>query len=132
MAMPGEEFSCTGLAITVNREPNRDDFGNTLVDASGKPTYKLGFKIGGGIDQDNMASPFGYPDRGVYVTQIQPDSPADKGGLKLHDKILQFEGYDFTMVTHSQASKMIEKNVGKKPALGFIVHRAGLETMRNS
>lgn len=126
MALPGEEFSCTGLAITVHPEPTRDDFGNTLVDANGKPAFRLGFRFGGGIDQDNMKSPAGYPDRGIYVTQIQPDSPAAKGGLQLHDKILQFEGYDFTMVTHSQAQKMIEKKSQKKPALGFIVYRAGL------
>ena len=116
----------------------------------------LSIQFGGGIDQDNSKSPFGYPDRGIYVTQIQPDSPAAKGGLQLHDKILQFEGwlttwfcslfvrqqligfwselifynstpgYDFTMVTHSQAQKMIEKKSQKKPALGFIVYRAGL------
>ena len=45
MALPGEEFSCTGLAITVNPEPARDDFGNTLVDASGKPVFRLGFRV---------------------------------------------------------------------------------------
>lgn len=45
MALPGEEFSCTGLAITVNPEPARDDFGNTLVDGSGKPVFRLGFRV---------------------------------------------------------------------------------------
>jgi len=126
MAVPGEEFSCTGLAVTVNPEPKRDDFGNALFDPNGKPMFKLGFRFGGGIDQDNTKSPYGYPDRGIYVTQVQPDSPAEKGGLQLHDKILQFEGYDFTMVTHSQALKMIEKKSQKKAALGFIVYREGL------
>ena len=46
MALPGEEFSCTGLAITVNPEPARDDFGNTLVNPEGKPIFRLGFRVG--------------------------------------------------------------------------------------
>ena len=45
MALPGEEFSCTGLAITIHPEPARDEFGNTLIDANGKPIFRLGFKV---------------------------------------------------------------------------------------
>ena len=36
--------------------------------------------------------------QGIYVTEIHPESPASKSGLRVHDKILQCNGYDFTMV----------------------------------
>ncbi|KAL3206956.1 hypothetical protein MRX96_039787 [Rhipicephalus microplus] len=52
--------------------------------------------------EDFTRSPQGYTDNGIYVTEVYESSPAAKCGLKVHDKILQVNGYDFTMgVTHS-------------------------------
>ena len=37
--------------------------------------------------------------QGVYVTEISEGSAASNAGLMVHDKILQCNGYDFTMVS---------------------------------
>ena len=37
--------------------------------------------------------------KGVYVTEISEGSAASNAGLMVHDKILQCNGYDFTMVS---------------------------------
>ena len=100
---------------------------------------KCGFKIGGGIDQDYRKSPQvswslirpllndldysqGYADNGIYVTDIAPNSAASKSGLKVHDKILQLNGYDFTMVTHKKAVDYIKKHT----TLNILVARKGV------
>ena len=43
------------------------------------------------------------------MTNIKPDGPAAKSNLKPNDKILQVNGYDFTMVTHKKAVEYIKK-----------------------
>lgn len=108
---------------------------------------KCGFKIGGGIDQDFRKSPQGYTDnvmkidldvintillnvinwhftifQGIYVTEVHEGSPAAKSGLRMHDKILQCNGYDFTMVTHKKAVSYIRKH----PVLNLLVARKGV------
>ena len=102
---------------------------------------KCGFKIGGGIDQDYQKSPQGYTDnvreidlflaiqtissffyQGIYVTEITENSAASKSGLHVHDKILQCNGYDFTMVTHKKAVSYIKKH----PNLNMLVARKGV------
>lgn len=109
---------------------------------------KCGFKIGGGIDQDYRKSPQGYTDnvrhyiwsriswrpwrnsvfiqfavfQGIYVTEVHEGSPAAKSGLRMHDKILQCNGYDFTMVTHKKAVSYIKKH----PILNLLVARKGV------
>lgn len=118
------------------------------VDAAGHEVLKCGFKIGGGIDQDFKKSPQGYTDcvsigssgmilvafnwhihwlrpfrlQGIYVTDVHEGSPASKAGLRIHDKILQCNGYDFTMVTHKKAVSYIRKN----PVLNLLVARKGV------
>ncbi len=47
--------------------------------------------------------------KGIYVTHINPDGPASKSNLRPNDKILQVNGYDFTMVTHKKAVEYIKK-----------------------
>ena len=37
--------------------------------------------------------------QGVYVTEISEGSADSNAGLMVHDKILQCNGYDFTMVS---------------------------------
>lgn len=44
------------------------------------------------------------------MTYIEPNSPAEKSGLRQHDKILEINGNDFTMVTHDKAVKYIKKD----------------------
>lgn len=61
--------------------------------------------------------------QGIYVSKVAEDSPASKAGLKMHDKILQCNGYDFTMVTHSRAVKYIQK---APPTFNMLVARKGV------
>ncbi len=60
--------------------------------------------------------------QGIYVTDISDDSPASRAGLRVHDKILQCNGYDFTMVTHKKAVTYIKKN----NVLHMLVARMGV------
>lgn len=127
----------TQIPITLHKEKDYDD--------EGREVLKCGFKIGGGIDQDYKKSPQGYTDyvsgdhvkrkeiisfsnyyalfsQGIYVTEVHNDSAAAKAGLRIHDKILQCNGYDFTMVTHKKAVSYIRKN----PILNLLVARKGV------
>lgn len=100
------------IPIKLTKEPSYDELGREVL--------KCGFKIGGGIDQDFRQSPQGFTDnvyieivyniyrkieynfffKGIYVTDVNNDGPAWRSGLRIGDKILQCNGYDFTMVTH--------------------------------
>jgi len=110
----GTAIECLSIPITLNKEPG--------LDANGEEVLKCGFKIGGGIDQDYLKSPQGYSDNGIYVTEIHQDSAAIKAGLRVHDKILQCNGYDFTMVTHKKAVSYIMKN----SVLNMLIARMGV------
>jgi len=63
--------------------------------------------------------------QGIYVTEIHPESPASKSGLRVHDKILQCNGYDFTMVKniHFQCCKfqIVKCTSKKKRSIHFLV-----------
>ncbi|GAB6026620.1 hypothetical protein CHUAL_013026 [Chamberlinius hualienensis] len=110
----GTAMECLSIPIKLAKESG--------VDAEGREVMKCGFKIGGGIDQDYRKSPQGYTDNGIYVTEIHDGSPAAKAGLRIHDKILQVNGYDFTMVTHKKAVDYIKKH----PVLNMLVARKGV------
>uniref|UniRef100_UPI00358F391D tax1-binding protein 3 n=1 Tax=Myxine glutinosa TaxID=7769 RepID=UPI00358F391D len=71
----------------------------------------LGFSIGGGIDQDPSQNPYSEDknDKGVFVTKVALDGPADRAGLRIGDKIMQVNGWDMTMVTHDQARRKLTK-----------------------
>ena len=56
----------TQIPLVLEKEPEHDEHGNPYVGQDGKQKFKCGFRIGGGIDQDNTKSPQGYPDK---VTQ---------------------------------------------------------------
>jgi len=111
---PGTAMECLSIPIKLSKEAG--------VDSEGRQVLKCGFKIGGGIDQDYKKSPQGYTDNGVYVTEVHEGSPAGKSGLRVHDKILQVNGYDFTMVTHKKAVDYIKKH----PVLNMLVARKGV------
>lgn len=51
------------IPIVLHKDLDRDDQGNAVIGQDGKQRYRCGFKIGGGIDQDNTKSPQGYPDK---------------------------------------------------------------------
>ena len=107
---PGTAIECLSIPIVLHKEPGPNN------------VLKCGFKIGGGIDQDYRRSPQGYSDNGIYVTEIAGDSAAGRAGLRIHDKILQLNGYDFTMVTHKKAVEYIKKH----PVLNMLVARKGV------
>uniref|UniRef100_A0A915I9J9 PDZ domain-containing protein n=1 Tax=Romanomermis culicivorax TaxID=13658 RepID=A0A915I9J9_ROMCU len=112
----GEPLECLTLAIELVKETTNDG------------AKACGLRIGGGIDQDPANSPYSYPDNGIYITHIEPSGPAEKAGLKIHDKILQVNGYDFTMVTHEKAVHYIKKyNV-----LKMLVARQGVPDIGRS
>ncbi|KAG7165690.1 PDZ domain-containing protein 1 [Homarus americanus] len=54
--------------------------------------------------------------------QVHDGSAAARAGLRVHDKILQCNGYDFTMVTHKKAVDYIKKH----PVLNLLVARKGV------
>ncbi|CAP39422.1 Protein CBG23021 [Caenorhabditis briggsae] len=112
--MPGEAIECLSIAVELHKQE--------VVDARGNVTIRVGFKIGGGIDQDPTQAPFKYPDAGVYITNVEPGSPAETAGLRKHDKILQVNGADFTMMTHDRAVKFIKQS----NVLHMLVARADL------
>ncbi|KAL8596220.1 hypothetical protein ACOMHN_013478 [Nucella lapillus] len=122
----GEPLECYSIPILLEKEPDVDQQGNPVYEPDGKQRYRCGFRIGGGIDQDPSQSPQGYPDKGIYVTFIYENSPAARCGLQLHDKILQLNGKDFTVVTHKQAVE----NIRKKPVLKMLVYRKGVPQLQ--
>ncbi|CAG0916283.1 unnamed protein product [Notodromas monacha] len=111
---PGTSMKCLSIPIKLVKDQ--------MIDAEGREIRRCGFKIGGGIDQDFTRSPQGYMDNGIYVTEVHEGSPASESGLKVHDKILQCNGYDFTMVTHKKAVSYIQKH----PVLSLLIARKGV------
>ncbi|CAL8308131.1 unnamed protein product [Lota lota] len=87
----------------------------------------LGFSIGGGMDQDPVQNPYSEDktDKGIYVTRVTPNGPAEKAGLMMGDKIMQVNGWDMTMVTHDQARKRLTKK--KEDVVRLLVTRKSLE-----
>ncbi|XP_013412133.1 uncharacterized protein C45G9.7 [Lingula anatina] len=124
----GEPLECYSIPIVLHKEPDRDQHGNPVYDQDGKQRFRCGFKIGGGIDQDNSKSPQGYPDKGIYVTFIYENGPAAQCGLEVHDKILQVNGHDMTVVTHKKAVDYIQR----KPVLNMLVFRPGVPRLQKS
>ncbi len=59
---------------------------------------------------------------GIYVTDVTGEGPAWRCGLRMGDKILQCNGYDFTMVTHKKAVEYIKKH----PILNMLIARKGV------
>ncbi|KAL3077446.1 hypothetical protein niasHT_033984 [Heterodera trifolii] len=107
----GAPLECLCMALKVQKRQEG-------TDAEGNPRWKIGISIGGGIDQNHRQSV--YSDSGIYVTSVEADSPAEEAGLKVHDKILQVNGVDYTMITHERAVKYLKK----ESVLDLLVTRA--------
>jgi hypothetical protein len=52
---PGKELECLSIAVELRKEQ--------FVNGDGIIGYRVGFCIGGGIDQDPTSSPYAYPDK---------------------------------------------------------------------
>lgn len=52
----------------LHKDLDRDDQGNPMMGPDGKQRYRCGFRIGGGIDQDNTKSPQRYPDKVSFIS----------------------------------------------------------------
>ena len=87
------------IPIVLHKESELDENGQAMVDEQGKPRYRCGFRVGGGIDQDPNKSPHGYPDKGIYITFIYENSAAHQAGLQVHDKVLQVGAGARCMIT---------------------------------
>ena len=61
-------YFCSQIPVILHKEPERDPSGNPVYEPDGKQKYRCGFKIGGGIDQDPIKSPQGYPDKVLKKT----------------------------------------------------------------
>ncbi|KAK2176428.1 hypothetical protein NP493_663g03015 [Ridgeia piscesae] len=64
--------------------------------------------------------------QGVYVTYVYEGGPAHQAGLQVHDKLLQVNGHDFTVVTHKKALEYIKR----KPVLNMLVYRKGVPQLQ--
>ncbi|ELU04633.1 hypothetical protein CAPTEDRAFT_173582 [Capitella teleta] len=122
----GDPLECYGIPIVLQKEPDHDENGQQVLEEDGKPRFRCGFRIGGGIDQDPAKSPQGYPDKGVYITFVYEGGPAFLAGLQVHDKILQVNGHDFTVVTHKKAVEYIKR----KPVLNMLIYRKGMPSLQ--
>src|SRR5689334_3359244 len=91
----------TGIALAQDVAPPTppqapEDFGNAFsffVDGNGF----LGV-YGEDITNDNIAKYHLSQPRGVGITQVVPDSPAQKAGLRKDDVILRIDGENVTSV----------------------------------
>ncbi|XP_067948953.1 tax1-binding protein 3 homolog isoform X2 [Watersipora subatra] len=93
----GNPLNIYGIPLTLQKTQEFDKYGSPVLDSSGKPQLKCGFRIGGGIDQDPSRCPHGYPDK--------------------------VNGIDFTMITHEKACSTIRKD----PILQIIVYRKDVQ-----
>ncbi|KAI3379230.1 hypothetical protein SNEBB_006048 [Seison nebaliae] len=117
------EYNCQIVSVQLEREPVRLPNGQIRLNANGQPVLTSGFSIGGGSDQNFEGTI--YSDHGIYVTKIQPNGPAFRSGLRVHDRILQVNGTDCQMITHSTAcqrltsSNMLHILVGRNPQFAY-------------
>ncbi|KAK6030761.1 PDZ/DHR/GLGF domain protein [Ostertagia ostertagi] len=127
----GEFIECLSIAIQLRKEETVDQFGKWRIES--------GIQNRERIDQDSLpVPPIQNPDRsfigllhgtlqGIYITHIDEDSPAARAGLRRHDKILQVNGLDFTLLTHERAVKYIKKYA----VLDMLVARAELPPLHH-
>lgn len=60
-------FYILKILLVFEKEFEVDGMGNFVSGFDGKQKYKCGFRIGGGIDQDNIKSSQGYLDKVLYL-----------------------------------------------------------------
>jgi protein scribble len=67
----------------------------------------LGLRIAGG----KGSSPYREDDEGIFITRILPESPANKTGLKVGDKLLKVNQILLNDLTHQQAADTLKNAV---------------------
>ena len=104
-----------------------------MPDAPGDAPQAFSFFIGGGsflgvyaedVNKENMAR-YGLRDaRGVAITQVIKDSPAEKAGLKKDDVIVRFEGDSVTSVR--KLNRLVSE-VAPDQTVKLSINRSGSE-----
>lgn len=96
-----------GIALAQQTAPAPPADAPPMPEAPGEPSAHFSMFIGGGsflgvyaedINKENMARYGMREARGVGITQVVKDSPAEKAGLKKDDVIVRFEGDSVTSV----------------------------------
>lgn len=105
-----EEVEGMGYAIPINTaKPIIED----LIDEKTIPESKQAYLgISGGDMTDDMAGAYGMP-TGIYVSEIQENSPAQKAGMQAGDVIVEFDGSSVTTMEALQ-NKLAKKTAGTK------------------
>ncbi|KAF8770649.1 Tax1-binding protein 3 like protein [Argiope bruennichi] len=98
---PGIAKEYLSLPILLMKEP--------FLDEDGEQFLWSGFSIVGGADPAIRQRIY---NGGIYISNVTPNSPASKCGLKINDKILQVNGYDLTTATLEEARKFMQKYPG--------------------
>jgi serine protease Do len=104
-----------GFAIPI------DDVKNVIKDLETNGHVRQGY-IGVGLDDLNprAAAHLGIKkDEGVIITQVLPNSPADKAGLKDYDVILEFSGKKIATVVEFMNS-VAGSNIGQTAKLKIL------------
>ncbi|XP_051518179.1 E3 ubiquitin-protein ligase PDZRN3-B [Myxocyprinus asiaticus] len=79
----------------MNQGEETRSFKVTLDRASGS----LGLSIIGG----RLCEELKHLSDGIYISKVVENGPADKGGLLVHDRILEVNGRNLSLATHDQA-----------------------------
>ena len=99
-----------GYAIPINTaKPIIESLINEETIPESKQAY-LG--ITGGDMTEDMANAYGMP-TGIYVSEIQQNSPAQKAGMQAGDVIVEFDGSSVTTMENLQ-NKLEKKSAGTK------------------
>lgn len=106
-----------GFAIPINRAMSIID--RIISGKQDKTTY-LG--ISGAAISKEYAQIYGFPE-GIYVREVQDNSPASKAGLHAGDIIVEFDGFDSYTMEELQ-EKIREKGAGDK--VEIVVYRADM------
>lgn len=105
-----EEVEGMGYAIPINTaKPIIEDLINEKTIPESEQAY-LG--ISGGDMTEDMAGAYGMP-TGIYVSEIQENSPAQKAGIQAGDVIVEFDGSSVGTMEALQ-NKLAKKTAGTK------------------
>lgn len=105
-----EEVEGMGYAIPINTaKPIIESLINEETIPESKQAY-LG--ITGGDMTEDMANAYGMP-TGIYVSEIQQNSPAQRAGMQAGDVIVEFDGSSVTTMENLQ-NKLEKKSAGTK------------------
>ena len=105
-----EEVEGMGYAIPINTaKPIIESLINEETIPESKQAY-LG--ITGGDMTEDMANAYGMP-TGIYVSEIQQNSPAQKAGMQAGDVIVEFDESSVTTMENLQ-NKLEKKSAGTK------------------